>query len=383
MQAGRPITEMNLNKHTCKKVQMANKKIFVNGYGSIGSRITSLLLDDPTLDVVGVGKYSPDIGVETAISRGLDVYVPNEKRSDFGGYDIAGSIESVLDSCDLVIDAAPGGIGYRNKKNLYEPKGIKAIYQGGESVTGDNAVSDLLFNSRANYDMALGRDHVMQGSCNVTGMGRAIEPLRDKFAGRLARFDVTLVRRWADVEQTQKKDIPDTIQLTERPHHGDDVKQYMGSGAPPLFVRAIKVPTRQMHLHIMDVRFTQGKAPEPSEIHDMFVDERGVAVLWTAGGTREIREYAGKMGFNFTDTNMIHIHANMTATIGDTVQMMYSDDQTGIVIPENHMLLQAMLYERTYEDAASHTESIFHMEEKKKKLQEHFARREYDTGATF
>ena len=40
------------------------------------------------------------------------------------------------------------------------------------------------------------------------------------------------------------------------------------------------------------------------------------------------------MGFNFTDTNMVHIHANMTTSIGDTVQMMYSDDQTGIVIPE-------------------------------------------------
>ena len=40
------------------------------------------------------------------------------------------------------------------------------------------------------------------------------------------------------------------------------------------------------------------------------------------------------MGFSFTDTNMIHIHANMMESIEDTVKMMYSDDQTGIVIPE-------------------------------------------------
>ncbi len=44
--------------------------------------------------------------------------------------------------------------------------------RGGESTTGNESVSDLLFNSRANYDKAIGKRHVMQGSCNVTGMGK-------------------------------------------------------------------------------------------------------------------------------------------------------------------------------------------------------------------
>jgi glyceraldehyde-3-phosphate dehydrogenase (NAD(P)) len=349
------------------------KKVFVNGYGSIGSRITSFLKDDPEITVIGVGKYSPDEKVNVAISRGLDVYVPERKLDDFSNYNISGSIESALDECDLVIDAAPGGHGYKNKKNLYEPKNISAIYQGGESTTGDDTVSDLLFNSRANYDLVSGKQHVMQGSCNVTGMGKILEPLREKFGDDLIRFDVTLVRRWADIEQTEKK-VSDTIEMTEKPHHGDDVKLYFGKDAP-LYVRAIKVPTRQMHLHIMDIRF-KGTAPKPSEIHDIFTDEFGVATLWTAKGTKDVRDYAQNMGFNFTDTNMIHIHANMTTSIGDTVQMMYSDDQTGIVIPENHMLLQAMLFDKSYEDAFTHTESIFHMKEKKQKLQEYFAKKD-------
>jgi len=54
---------------------------------------------------------------------------------------------------------------------------------------------------------------------------------------------------------------------------------------------------------------------------------------------------------------------------------MYSDDQTGIVIPENHMLMQAMLFQRSYEDAFNHTEKLFHMAEKKKTLEEHFAKK--------
>ena len=203
------------------------KKVFVNGYGSIGSRITSFLKDDPEISVIGVGKYSPDDDVDLAISRGLNVYVPERKLNEFKNFKISGTIESALDDCDVVIDAAPSGHGYKNKKNLYDPKNLMAIYQGGETIMGDEAVSDLLFNSRANYDLAIGKKHVLQGSCNVTGMGRILEPLRDRFAKRLIRFDVTLVRRWADIEQTEKQ-VLDTIEMTETPHHGDDVKTYFG-----------------------------------------------------------------------------------------------------------------------------------------------------------
>lgn len=349
------------------------KKVFINGYGSIGSRITAFLKDDPEISLIGVGKYSPDEKVNLAISRGLKVYVPEKKVDDFKNFKISGTIESALDNCDLVIDASPGGQGYYNKKDLYAPKKIMAVYQGGETTMGNNAVSDLLFNSRVNYDITNNRQHVMQGSCNVTGMGKILEPLREKFCDQLIRFDVTLVRRWADIEQTEKK-IEDTIEMTEKPHQGDDVKIYFGNEVP-LFVRAIKVPTRQMHLHIMDIRF-KNTAPKPSEIHQVFAKESGVATLWTAKGTKDVRDFAKIMGFNFTDTNMIHIHANMTISIGDTIQIMYSDDQTGIVIPENHMLMQSMLFGKSYKEAFSHTESIFHMIEKKQKLEEYFAKKD-------
>lgn len=360
----------NLNKWDFSENNM--KKIFVNGYGSIGSRITSFLKEDPEITILGVGKYSPDEDVNVAISRGLDVYVPEQKLDEFNDFKITGTIESALDQCDLVIDAAPGGHGFKNKKNLYEPKKLMAIYQGGEAIHGEESVSDLLFNSRANYTQAFGKKHVMQGSCNVTGMGRVLEPLREKYGNRLVRFDVTLIRRWADIEQTDKK-LTDTIEMTEKPHHGEDVKEYFGKDAP-LFVRAVKVPTRQMHLHIMDIRFN-GDAPKPDELHQLFENEYGVAILWTAKGTKDVRDFANTMNFNFTDTNMIHIHANMTTSIGDTMQIMYSDDQTGIVIPENHMLMQAMLFEKPYEEAFKHTESLFKMKEKKKQLQEHFAKK--------
>ena len=211
----------------------------------------------------------------------------------------------------------------------------------------------------------------MQGSCNVTGMGRILNPLREKYSNKLSRFDVTLVRRWADLEQTDKE-ITDTIEMTEQPHHGTDVKAFFGNDVP-LFVRAIKVPTRQMHLHIMDIRFNEN-APTSDEIHQLFENEYGIAVLWTAKGTKDVRDFAESTKFNFKDTNMLHIHANMTKSVDDTIQLMYSDDQTCIVIPENYMLLQAMLFQRTYDDALKHTEKLFNMDEKKKLLEEHFSK---------
>ena len=346
------------------------KRVFVNGYGSIGSRISNFINDDPEIELIGVGKYSPDNKVNDAITNGLSVYVPSSKLDSFDEFKISGSIESALDDCDLVIDAAPEGHGYNNKKNLYEPKNIMAIYQGGESVSGEKSVSDLLFNSRVNYDAAFDKTHVMQGSCNVTGMGKILEPLRKKYGNKLLRFDVTLVRRWADIEQTDKE-LVDTIEMTQSPHHGDDVKSYFGKDSP-LFVRAIKVPTRQMHLHIMDIRFTD-TAPNIDEIHSLFKNENTIAVLQNAKSTKDVRDFANSMKFSFKDTNMIHIHANMSKSINDTLQIMYSDDQTGIVIPENHMLMQAMLFKKSYNDAFNHTKNLFHMDEKKKALEEHFS----------
>ena len=348
------------------------KNVFVNGYGSIGSRIAEFIKDDSEINVIGIGKHSPDEKVDLAIKNGFSVYVPQKKIDNFKNYNISGSIESVLSDCDLVIDASPEGYGFINKKNLYEPNNIMAIYQGGETIYGDNAVSDLIFNSRVNYEKVFQKKHVMQGSCNVTGMGKILEPLRNKYGSNLTRFDVTLVRRWADLDQPDKQ-LVDTIEMSQHPHHGNDVKSYFGKDAP-LFVRAIKVPTRQMHLHIMDIRFS-GTAPNVDEIHSLFKAENGIAVLWTATNTKDVRDFANTMKFSFKDTNMVHIHANMSVSINDTVQIMYSDDQTGIVIPENHILMQAMLFERSYEDAFNHTNELFHIDDKKKLLEEHFGKK--------
>jgi glyceraldehyde-3-phosphate dehydrogenase (NAD(P)+) (phosphorylating) len=345
------------------------KRVFVNGYGPIGSRIAQFIADDSDIEVAGIGKYSPDEKVRDALCRGFKVYVPQNKIEAFVNFKITGTIEDVIQECDLVIDASPGGVGYTNKKTLYEPKNVRAIFQGGEKVTGDKAVASLIFNSRVNYEKAFDKQFVMQGSCNVTGMGRILQPLKEKYGSRIKRFDATLLRRWADLEDL-KTEVKDSIEWTRKPHHDEDVKSYMGTDTP-LFTRVFKVPTRQMHVHLMDIRFN-GSAPPASEIIDLYKNEYGVATLYGVKGTKDIREYAESIKFSFKDTNMIHIHADVTQVQDDVVKLTYSDDQTGIVVPENHLLMQAMLFKRKREDAFKHTEELFHTEEKKRLLEEHF-----------
>ncbi len=348
------------------------KKVFVNGYGSIGSRIIQFISGDKDIEVLGVGKYSPDDKVADAISRGFNVYVPQKKIDAFKNYKISGTIEDIVTKSDLVIDAAPGGAGYENKKTLYEPKNVNAIFQGGEQIGGEESVAKLIFNSRVNYEMAFDAKYVMQGSCNVTGMGKILQPLKEKYGKKIKRFDATLLRRWADLEDS-KTQVKDSIEWTRKPHHNDDVKSYMGADTP-LFIRAFKVPTRQMHVHLMDIRF-DGPAPNSQEILELYKNEYGVATLYDAKGTKDIRDYAESIKFDFKDTNMIHIHADLIEVQDDTVKLTYSDDQTGIVVPENHLLMQAMLFKRKRDDAFKHTEELFHMGEKKKLLQEHFAKK--------
>ena len=49
------------------------KNVFVNGYGSIGSRIAEFIKDDSEINVIGVGKHSPDEKVDLAKIEALEL----------------------------------------------------------------------------------------------------------------------------------------------------------------------------------------------------------------------------------------------------------------------------------------------------------------------
>lgn len=259
------------------------------------------------------------------------------------------------------------GAGFDNKRNLYEPMKKMAIFQGGEDRHGDRSVAEMIHNSRVNYDKALGRRYVIQGSCNVSGMGRIMQPLIENFGEDIRRFDVSLIRRWADLEDS--KEVRDSIEWDKDPHHQDDVKDFIPS--VNLYVDAFKVPSRMMHLHHMLIHF-KDKAPSKDVVIETFRKEFGIAILNSAKGTADIRKKAFQLGFQHGDTNMIHIHTEVLKVQDNILKISYSDDQTGMVIPENYMLIQSMVYGRSRDEALKKTDNLFELTKKRKLLEEEF-----------
>src|ERR687892_133442 len=344
-------------------------RVFINGYGNIGRRLASAFSHDKEIQFVGIGKYSIDEKLDEAFAKKFPVYVPEEKIQEFRqkGYDISGTITDAIKSSDLVIDAAKEGLGYRNKVNYYVPLNKPAIFQGGEDRSGENKVADIIHNSRVNYDKVANQKYVIQGSCNVSGMGRIMQPMIEKFGDKIKRYDVTLIRRSADLEDT--KEVKDSIEWDKNPHHQDDVKSFLPS--VNLYVDSFKVPSRMMHLHHMLIHF-KGKAPSKDEVIETFRKEFGVAILNSAKGTADIRKKAFELAFQHGDTNMIHIHTEVLKVQDDLLKISYSDDQTGMVIPENYMLVQSMIHGCSRGEAIKKTDNLFQITRKRNLLEEEF-----------
>lgn len=344
-------------------------KLFINGYGNIGRRLATAVLKDSEMELIGVAKYTPDDRIHEALDNNLDVYVPQNKLGLFQkkGYEIAGTIFEACKQSDLILDASMEGGGFENKRKFYRPLKKPAIFQGGEDRHGKYSVADMIHNSRVNYDRASGRKYVIQGSCNVSGMGRLMQPLIENYGKRIKRFDVTLIRRWADLEDS--KEVKDSIEWDRNPHHQEDVKDFI-PGAN-LFVDALKVPSRMMHVHQMLVRFN-GKAPSKDSLIEIFRNEFGVALFGSAKGTADVRNMAIRLGFPHGDTQMVHIHQEMLKVQDDVAKIVYSDDQTGMVIPENYLLIQSMFFKRDRTEAIKRADKLFQMTHRKKKLENEF-----------
>jgi len=341
----------------------------VNGYGNIGRRLATMLSADKEFQFIGVAKYTADTKTKDALDNQFDIYVPESNLRQFrnSNYKVSGTVEEAVKQSDIIVDAAKEGRGFDNKKRLYEPMKKAAIFQGGEDRCGARSVADMIHNSRVNYAKASGKIYVIQGSCNVSGMGRIMQPLAEEFGDEIERYDVTIVRRWADLEDS--KEMRDSIEWDRNPHHQEDVKAFMPTAN--LYVEAYKVPSRMMHLHQMLIRF-KTKAPAKDRVIELLSKQFGVAILNSAIGSADVRRKALTLGFQHGDTNMVHIHQEVMRVQDDVLKILYTDDQTGMVIPENHLLLQSMVFRRPKEEAIKKTDTLFQLSRKKRILEEEF-----------
>ncbi|PUA33516.1 MAG: type II glyceraldehyde-3-phosphate dehydrogenase [Zestosphaera tikiterensis] len=305
-------------------------KVGINGYGTIGKRVAWAVMKQPDMELVGVVKTRPDWEVLSAVKMGLKLFTLKDRVRDFHefGVEVHGTVEDLIRSVDVVIDATPEDVG-KTYKPLYEALGRKAIFQGGE----EEDVAEVSFNALVNYSEALGKKFVRVVSCNTTGLLRVIHALSRVSKVRSVRG--VIVRRGADLKEVKKGPIEGLVLNPPKPpsHHALDVKTVIKD--LDIITYAVVAPTTLAHIHTLYVRLSQ-PATKEAVIDALNATPR---ILLVNGkilkSTAELRELARDLGRPNGDIYENVVWEDSVWVNNDEVMLTYAVHQEAIVVPEN------------------------------------------------
>jgi glyceraldehyde-3-phosphate dehydrogenase (NAD(P)) len=314
-------------------------QVGINGYGTIGKRVADAVAAQPDMEVCGVSKASPDFGADGAVRRGYPLYVAIEERADAfreAGFDPAGTSADLIEESDVVVDAAPGGIGAKNLP-AYDAADTPAILQGKE----DDDLVDTSFNARANFEEAVGADYVRVVSCNTTGLSRLIAPIEEAYG--IEKVRATLVRRGGDPEQTDRGPINDILPdpITLPSHHGPDVNTIFPDLA--IDTLGLKVPATMMHMHSLNLELAG--EPDAEAVRDLLEAESRIFVIpgeMAIDGTGKLREYARDAGRPRGDLWENCVWGDSITVEGSDLYLFQAIHQESDVIPENVDAIRAV-----------------------------------------
>jgi glyceraldehyde-3-phosphate dehydrogenase (NAD(P)) len=311
----------------------------VNGYGTIGKRVADAVVAQPDMELVGVAKTRPNFEAERAVANGYPLYAAIGKRAaKFGevGIDLAGMVEELVATADVMVDATPSGIGAENK-SLYETHDTPALYQGGE----DEDLVDTSFNARSNFADAAGADHVRVVSCNTTGLSRLVAPLEEEYG--IEKVRATLVRRAGDPAQSSRGPVNDILPdpRTIPSHHGPDVQTIFPDLA--IDTLGLKVPATLMHTHSVNVSLDGDATAE--EVRELLEAQSRTFVIpdhLDIDGAGKLKEFALDAGRPRGDLWENCIWGESISVEGDDLYLFQAIHQESDVVPENVDAIRAV-----------------------------------------
>ncbi|MCE5213296.1 MAG: phosphorylating glyceraldehyde-3-phosphate dehydrogenase [Methanobacterium sp.] len=317
------------------------KSVGINGYGTIGKRVADAVACQDDMKIVGVTKRTPDFEAKMAVEKGYDLYISAPEREGMfkeADIEISGTIDDLYDQLDIIVDCTPGGLGAKNKANIYEKKGIKAIFEGGEK----HELIGKSFNSFTNYEDSLGADYVRVVSCNTTGLCRTLKPI-DDLAG-VKKVRAVMVRRGADPGQIKSGPINAIVPNppTVPSHHGPDVQTVMYG--LDITTMALLVPTTIMHQHNLMVELN--KSVQVDDIINKLENTSRVLLLEAErgmGSTAQVMEYARDIGRPRGDLFEIAVWKESLNIVDNELFYMQAIHQESDVVPENVDAIRAML----------------------------------------
>ncbi len=339
-------------------------KVGVAGYGVIGQRLADGVNLQEDMELVGVADLAPTLTIRALAERGMpyDLYlVDGADKAAFDALDIpiTGSFTDLVEKCDIMLDSAPGGVGIKNKK-IYEKKGVKAIFQGGEA----DEVADVFFHGYANYANGVDQAYLKLTSCNTTGLIRAVDCLDKQFG--LERIAITIVRRVADPGDYHRG-LTNALRVDKAPsHQAVDLMSIM----PHIEATGILVHTPITHGHFITVvangkqKITKEAALEAFKAHDRI---RVVRIEDGFLGNASIFRYARDLGHPRGDIYEICIWEDTIVETGDGIMFGIHIPQESVTIPETiDAVRAAMGMQKTMEDGVGATNKYLNLPSWKK-----------------
>ncbi len=323
---------------------MSKPRVAVVGYGVIGQRLADGVARQGDMELVGVVDIAPTLSTRALRELGMPYplfVVAPEQRAAFDAAEIpvSGVLDDVLGDVDIVLDATPGGVGRQNKQ-IYQKRGIKAVFQGGEK----NDIADVFFHGYANYEKGIGRDYLKLTSCNTTGLIRAVDCL-DRAVG-VERVIVTIVRRVADPGDTHRG-LVDVAQVDPVPsHQALDLMTIM----PHVEATGLLVHVPTTHGHIIHVIATLKKPLTKEQALRQFEDHARIRVVRIKDGFNSntaLFRYARDLGHKRADMYEIAVFDETIATSGREFMCAINVPQEAVVTPETMDAIRASLEMQT------------------------------------
>ncbi len=332
---------------------MSKVKVGVAGYGVIGLRLATGVALQEDMELVGVADVAPTLAVRGLVESGMPYHFynalpDNEEKLQEAGVPISGTMEDLVEQCDIMLDATSAGIGAKNKE-LYQRMGKKAIFQGGES----NHIADTFFHGYANYERGLGQQFLKLTSCNTTGLIRAVDAL-DRAVG-VEKVAVTIIRRVADPGDYHRG-LTNALQLEYAPsHQALDLMNIM----PHVNATGILIHTPVTHGHIITVVAKTKKSIDKSgllEVASAHPRIRPVRIADGFLGNASLFRYARDMGKFRGDNYEIALWEESIVMSGDEIMFAINIPQESVVIPENmDGIRAAMQMQMTREEGTAMT----------------------------
>jgi glyceraldehyde-3-phosphate dehydrogenase (NAD(P)) len=306
-------------------------RVGVNGYGTIGKRVADAVNQMPDMELVGIGKASPNHTADAAAKKGYDIYVPEGRHDRFDdvGMAVAGDIHDLIDASDIVADATPAGMGAEYKP-IYQEHDTPALFQGGEGP----GIGETSFTARANYSEAVGKDYVHIVSCNTTGLNRMYAPLVEEYG--VERTSATIVRCRGEHA------VISADPVTMPSHHGPDALEVIPEIAP-IQTMGMKVPTVRHHMHGINVEL--GAEPSAEEVADLFAGESRIHVVdgdLDINSGWDLQEFALDRDRHRMNLYENQIFEDSITMDGNQLHLFQAIHRESDVVPENVDAIRAM-----------------------------------------